>query len=60
MRSGARRSKPPEKSIRTRVGVKSLYKDLLEETDGGGFWEPYLKTAKDTVGQLAGRFLNPN
>jgi collagenase-like PrtC family protease len=34
-----------------------IYKDLLEETDGGGFWDPYLKTAKETMGELAGRFL---
>jgi hypothetical protein len=37
-----------------------IYKDLLEETDGGGFWEPYLKTATQAASDLAGRFLNRN
>ena len=53
-----------DKSVRVdpdwKVRMEAIYKDLLEETDGGGFWEPYLKTAKDAVGQLAGRFLNRN
>ena len=40
--------------------MEATYKDLLEETDGGGFWEPSLKTATKTVGELAGRFLNRN
>jgi collagenase-like PrtC family protease len=39
-----------------RERMQAIYRDLLEETDGGGFWEPYYKTAKETVG----RFLNRN
>jgi len=41
-----------------RERMDAIYADLLEEADGGGFWDPYLKTAGDAVGSLAGRFLN--
>jgi len=37
--------------------METIYADLLEETDGGGFWDPYLKTAGEAVQSLAGRFL---
>ena len=38
---------------RERMGA--IYDDLLDEIDGGRFWDPYLKTITETAGRLAGR-----
>jgi len=43
-----------------RERMAAIYADLLEETDGGGFWEPYLKTAGQAVQGLAARVFARN
>jgi len=42
---------------RRRMGA--LYADLLEEIDGGSFWEPYVKTAADLAGRAIDRWWGP-
>jgi collagenase-like PrtC family protease len=35
--------------------MRSIYDGLLEELDGGSFWDPYVKTALHMAGQLVDR-----